>query len=147
VALHAQPLQARGEGRADQLEQQVQVGIPALAGLRGTQREEAAGAAVQRERAGEQRADAEFGEARGIGGRIAARADVSRISTMRRCSRPCASSGQSLERVALHHLRVEGREQRGGARHALDGLAVVVEQRDADRVDAPPPRAAPRGCA
>jgi hypothetical protein len=43
---------------------------------------------------------------------------------------------QPFERVALHHLRVERREQRGSARHALDGLAVVVEQRDADRVDA-----------
>ena len=55
---------------------------------------------------------------------------------MRRCSSLWARYGQALERVALHHLRIEGREQAGGARHALDGGFVGVEQRDADRVDA-----------
>ena len=63
-------------------------------------------------------------------------ASVSRISTMRRWSRPLRENRQALERVALHDLRVERREQSGGARHALDRLALGVEQRDADRIDA-----------
>ena len=47
-----------------------------------------------------------------------------------------ARYGQAIDRVALHHLGVERREEPGGAGHAFDGLFLGVEQRDADRVAA-----------
>ncbi len=73
VARDAQALEAAGEARTDQLQQQVQVRVPPVARLRGTQRHEPVDPAVQRQAADEQRAHAKLGETGGIGRQLAAR--------------------------------------------------------------------------
>ena len=49
---------------------------------------------------------------------------------------PVRQVRQALERIALHDLRIEWREETRGAGDALDHFLLRVEQGDADRVDA-----------
>ena len=137
VALHPQALEPGGEAGADQLQHQVQVGVPAItARLRRHQRHEAADTVVQRQPAHQRRAHVEAGQALGIDGVIPAR--LERVADLRQAQvfELAGQQRQALDGVTLEHLRIERRQQAGGARHALDVLAVRVEQRDADCVDA-----------
>ena len=136
VARDAQALEASGEARADELEQQVQVRVPAVAWLRRAERHETVHAAVQRQPANQQRAHAELGEARGVDGEIASRGQrVAHLQDAQVAER-AGEVRQPLDRVALHHLRVEWGEEPGGAGYPLDGLLLGIEERDADRVGA-----------
>jgi hypothetical protein len=137
VALHAQPLEPGGEARADEFQQQVQVRVPARLRLGGTQRHEAAGAAVQREAADKHRADAEFGEPRRVGGELASRRE--RVAEF--------DDAQVLEAVREHRA-VRSSESpfitcgSNGVNSAValatrsTDLLPGVEQRDAEGVDA-----------
>ena len=86
--------------------------------------------------ADQRRAHVEVGQACGVDGVLAAR--LERVADLGEAQvfEPAGQQRQAFDRVALQHLRIERRQQAGGARHALDVLALGVEQRDADRVDA-----------
>ena len=137
VTLHAQALEAGGEARADQLEHQVQVGVPAvLARLRREQRDEAIDAIVQRHPAHEGGAHVELDQARRIGRVLATRvkgvADLGEPQVLELAGQ----HRQAVGGIAFQDLRIERCHQTSGCGDPLDDLALAVEQRDADGVDA-----------
>jgi hypothetical protein len=134
VAVDAKSLEAGGETRPHQLQQQVQVRVPAVARLRRAQRHEAADATVQRKSTDQQGSDAEFRETRGVRRLFpAGRQRVPELDDPQ-VLEAVGQQRQALEGIPLHHLGVERGEQRRGTRHPLDDFLLGVEECDADRI-------------
>ena len=84
MTLDAQPLQAGRKARADELQEQVQIGIPAIARLRRAEGHEPVHPVAQRKAADEQRTHVELGEACRVS--APARGAADRCRGSRRCA-------------------------------------------------------------
>ena len=121
-------LEAAGAARADELQEQMQVHVPAVERRRRERSEEAAHC-PHAEADQEQRTDVQARQALGVARLLGF--DIDGVADLEdpHVFEPRADPGQRVERLALQHLRPALRERTLRRGDGVDALAVPVEQR------------------